>query len=108
MFPFVLRYSVLLYWHQKYLNSIMLLLEATFRPSCVRTVHTSPALFFLSHAVLVASKGHVTLPGLPTGRATVITVTVAKMGTEGVLEVLADVFCIFIQIVTTINRSIPL
>jgi len=62
----------------------------------------------LSHAALVASKSHVTLPGLPTGRATVINVAVAKVGTDGVLEALADVCCIFIQIVTTINCSITL
>lgn len=64
---------------------------------CARTIHT------FSHAVVVASIDHVTLSGLPTGRAIAINVEVAKVGTEDVLEAVADVFCIFIQLVTTIN-----
>lgn len=62
----------------------------------------------LSHAAVAASKGHVTLPGSPTGREAVINVAVAKVGTEGVLEALADACFIVIQIVTTTNCSISL
>jgi hypothetical protein len=64
---------------------------------------------FISHAVLVASEGYVTVQVLPTGRAIVLNVEVAKVGAEGVLVALAGVFCIFIQIiVTTINWNIAL
>jgi hypothetical protein len=75
-----------------HLNTVVFVQEATLRLNVWMHRHMYCVRCFDGVQFELQARGHVTLPGLPTGRATVINVKVAKVGTEVVQEALADVY----------------